>query len=666
MGTGSMKHIRNDAAHASPAPLDNERPDRLHSGDANRLSAKEAGYGGRRVSQLDDAQREAVANDALAGASGSLPYRVEMEAQFGRSFGDVRVADSDQARQSLASVGADGVSRDKSVAFREPSPSRKAVAHELTHVAQAELGGGASRGHAEQEAFRVEGQLGRGGPVGVSSGVGAGIAHFRDPDDSLADLYGMQAQPAFSPFTMQQNLAVDERNPIDWRMLTQAPPDPFELVDCTVKSHPPQRPKDPAEAREDRCHPGHHQRDDRFDEPVWPQLQRQQFWSAFETGSMQAQSAHDMMANDVGLFRNAERDEQLQALGFVMNKGFKGDMATLAEQQQVPQRGGAAVGALFDGNQDLKLSKHDQRAIDQTASNAQKGKGKIDDAMLDTIAADNGVKEALSTISGATDGVMRGASLLRAAHHAIEFEKYADAADDARAEIQELQDEVKQKKDVVAAITGLASGIVFAAGGDLGDAINQVGVVAGIVLDYTSDDKMKVLEAKLRGAKQGMKTERAAELSARLAAANRAVSQALHTVAAAKSNLLQALTQRRKAYNAAGRAAGAQVDAPDSRHKVAGILSAIPIVEIVVGRARAIAQKATAPAYTKDAGHGLAMAAYHGWPVATSFMRACGELNYCKTYFGTVAADWQDRLDALLEVKERIGGSRPQAPPTSE
>ena len=661
-----MKHLRNNAAHASPAQFDEERPERHHHGDASLLSARDAGYGGRRASQLDGAQREAVASDALAGASGSVPYRAEMEARFGRTFGDVRVADSDQARQSLASVGADGVARDNSIAFREQSPSREAVAHELTHVVQAERGGGDSREAAEKEAFSAEASLGRGSLSDAKSGLGAGVAHFRDPDDSLAELYGLQAQPAFPAFSMQSNLALDERNPIDWRMLTQAPPDPFELIDCTVKSHAPQRPKDPAETRDERCHPGHHQRDDRFDEPAWPQFQRQQFWSAFETASMQTQSAHDMMASDVGLFRHAERDEQLQALGFVMNKGFKGDMVTLAEQQQVPQRGGVAVGSLFDGNQDLKLSKHDQRAIDQTTRNAQKGKGKVDDAMLDTIAADNAVKEALSTIRGATDGVMRGASLLRAAHHEIEFEKYANAADDARAEIQELQDEIKKKKDVVAAITGLASGIVFAAGGDLGDAINQVGVVAGIVLDYTSDDKMKVLEAKLRGAKQGMKTERAAALSERLAAANRAVSQALHAVAAAKSNLLQALTQRRKAYNAAGRAAGAQVDAPDSQRKIAGILSAIPIVEIVVGSARAIAHKATAPAYTKDAGHGLAMAAYHGWPVATSFMRACGELNYCKTYFGTVAADWQDRLDALLEIKERIGGSRPQAPPTSE
>jgi hypothetical protein len=98
-----------------------------------------------------------------------------------------------------------------------------------------------------------------------------------------------------------------------------------------------------------------------------------------------------------------------------------------------------------------------------------------------------------------------------------------------------------------------------------------------------------------------------------------------------------------------------------SKHKSAGILAAIPIVEIVIARARSLSQR-KAPAYSEDAGRGLGIASYHGYREASSFLRAAGELNYCNVYFGIVAGDWEERRQALLAVKDRIGGPRPGQP----
>ena len=79
----------------------------------------------------------------------------------------------------------------------------------------------------------------------------------------------------------------------------------------------------------------------------------------------------------------------------------------------------------------------------------------------------------------------------------------------------------------------------------------------------------------------------------------------------------------------------------------------------MVARASALCQESIAPAYDEDAGHQLALATVRGNPKAGAFLRACGELDYTKLYFETVEADWQERLEALLQVKETVGGSRP-------
>jgi LysM repeat protein len=116
----------------------------------------------------------AAFSHATSGAGGAVPHRAEMEASFGQKFSDVSVhAGTDRARQGLASLGARAATRGRSVAFKDSSPTREVVAHELAHVVQQERTGATSTkngsvssgGPSERAADRAAESVCRGEPV---------------------------------------------------------------------------------------------------------------------------------------------------------------------------------------------------------------------------------------------------------------------------------------------------------------------------------------------------------------------------------------------------------------------------------------------------------------------------------------------------------------------
>src|SRR5262245_55098586 len=97
-----------------------------------------------------DQQRTSAAADAdvQAGEKSAflpmaLPYRQEMEASFGESFGDV------QASTGLREPGVQASAQGNQVAFASTEPSKFLVAHELTHIVQQRRGGGVERANYE-------------------------------------------------------------------------------------------------------------------------------------------------------------------------------------------------------------------------------------------------------------------------------------------------------------------------------------------------------------------------------------------------------------------------------------------------------------------------------------------------------------------------------------
>lgn len=497
-------------------------------------------------------------------------------------------------------------------------------------------------------------------------------AESRGPSASAVDegrlFFGWRPlQPVSGPAARDPDEA-----PVSWEHARVAPPNPFEFFSCTVTGTVPSRTPGPvgpatprrAEPTSAPCASEHHH-EPRSDSvratPELSQDRREGYWAAFAAVSQVAEERHEVVGERVEEFRHAERDQQLRALGYIVPVGFTGDLWTLTDAQHVPYQDGMAVGALFDGEGELHLDKHEQRAIDASGKAMGHGKGGIERSLLVTVQADEGLKMAISsvgraaeTLSARLEGVHQAIALIEASHAAAR-------AGELRAQLDQLRADTARGVEIVGTLMSFAKGVVHGAEGEIGDAIGEIGTLAATIMGHLDDPRMHRLEQALE--REELAEQHATEdaLAHGLKEAKLGAHAAMRGVSAASSGLNQAMTQRRLAYNDLGLAAGRQVSGPQrSRRKIAAILAAIPLVELVVGRARALAgDDVRTPEYDQAAGRGLGMALYHDVPVARAFLRACGELTYTRDYFGIVEGEWQQRLFALRQVKDRIGGRRP-------
>jgi hypothetical protein len=114
---------------------------------------------------------------AAAGEVGEVPFRGEMEAAFGVNLGGVA------AYAGADGLGAPAAAEGSTIAFSDPAPSRKMVAHEVAHVLQA---GNHGAGDAESEADRAGMRVADGGKAGPMRS-GAGGVHHWEPGDAHDD-----------------------------------------------------------------------------------------------------------------------------------------------------------------------------------------------------------------------------------------------------------------------------------------------------------------------------------------------------------------------------------------------------------------------------------------------------------------------------------------------
>lgn len=124
---------------------------------------------------------------ATSGPATEVPYRAEMERAFGRPFGNVQAhLGSEGASAGLSQIGAHAAAHGDVVAFRDASPSRGLVAHELAHVVQQSHGGsgvqaksvGARGGSAEQRADAAADAVVRGEPVPDVGTADSDVVHL--------------------------------------------------------------------------------------------------------------------------------------------------------------------------------------------------------------------------------------------------------------------------------------------------------------------------------------------------------------------------------------------------------------------------------------------------------------------------------------------------------
>ncbi|MEO7732191.1 MAG: DUF4157 domain-containing protein, partial [Kofleriaceae bacterium] len=129
-------------AGASTRQIDNPGP--------GKTSLVEQAYGAgegtifRKASGAPAAAEPGAAfSHATSSAPSQVPFRGEMESAFGQSFGDVQAhVGGAETAEGLSAIGARAAAHGNSVAFRDASPGKDLVAHELAHVVQQRNGGG--------------------------------------------------------------------------------------------------------------------------------------------------------------------------------------------------------------------------------------------------------------------------------------------------------------------------------------------------------------------------------------------------------------------------------------------------------------------------------------------------------------------------------------------
>jgi len=143
------------------------------------------------------AGNQAVQN--LFGGGRPLPesLRGEMERRFDADFGAVRVHDHDDAHAAAGALGAKAFTYGNDVVFSkdryapDTAEGRKLLVHELAHVIQqssrADLMTGGYRA-AEAEADGIAEAYAGGGPLGITTTTGVGIARVPE-DDAEIDLH---------------------------------------------------------------------------------------------------------------------------------------------------------------------------------------------------------------------------------------------------------------------------------------------------------------------------------------------------------------------------------------------------------------------------------------------------------------------------------------------
>jgi hypothetical protein len=460
-----------------------------------------------------------------------------------------------------------------------------------------------------------------------------------------------------------------DETPLSWANERVAPPTPFERFNCTAEGDAPERLASPSHSARKRepTEPVHHTPHHRPEHQLLPESElpdfsndrRSKYWNAFKAVSADAQARHIEMGMHLENFRHAEGDPTLGQLNYkVKSLSVAQDLPTLTDKQHVPRDNGVTVGSLFDGDNNVRLDKHDQQAINGASGAIAKGKGEFDNRMLDAHTSDARLRENIDRTKEALLAIQEAASRVSAAASAIAAHRASGEADDLRAEIDELKGEASDAKEIVDIVLGVVTTAVYAATGEAGDAINQLGVVAGTLLGHVNDKRIAVAMGKLAKAEKLHRSATSTRLAADLQTARVGLLRANVALTINGDGLHAVLSERRKIYNNLAFAAANEIPCPErSQHKIAGMLAAIPLVEMVVAGARVLGSVTTPPSNAL-AERGLGMAAYHGMPVAAAFQRACGELNYTRTFARSVQGEWSERLHALLEIKTRIGGLR--------
>ena len=392
-------------------------------------------------------------------------------------------------------------------------------------------------------------------------------------------------------------------------------------------------------------------------------IRRNHYWKAFAAKASEMRAVHASVRTTVNAFTNARQDPQVAALDFQLPPNVDGDLGSMADQVQLPEQGGRALGGLFYGNDSLALTPNDQIGMEGVASAVRDGHApEIGEKRRVVYAADRRLTASLRNVGGAVKRLERMQAKLSSAIVALGRRASEQRASDVQARIDALQAEIQSTQSVVQRTASFFAAIAHVAEGGVGDAIEKIGELASEAVSHSHDAQLAALSAeKLAATVDGASfLDEQLRLSTREGLAG--VAEASHGLAAQIDGVLIALSERRSAYSGLGASVGSHVPAEQesSRGKLAAIPAALPIVEMVVAKAGAIREAAAIPRYDEGAGRGLGMAQRHNHPAGASFLEAARDV-ISSAHYGTKEEEtWRRRRDQLFVATDRMVGPRPE------
>lgn len=633
---------------------------------------------------MDPEQVHAQAAAGVQGPGGAMPHAESIKKSFGRHapiVDGIQAHVGGRAADAATAIGAIAFATGNAVAF-QASPDLFTAAHEAAHVVQQRAGvhlrsGIGESGDAyEQNADAVA--------TAVVNGESAEHLLICGTGERSSSVQRRDANHDGSHDAWEDSSAFrtpDDEVEVNWhqRVKWQDPGSAFVVRDVVPGNVVPT----PDNAVLAKAQP--HQHDDNDPIPLRSGsalppvvlhhndlVRRQAHWEAYAQAASLVQSMQEDIKGDFDRFIAAEKDPNLKALGLPGNTS-KGSMTDLISQQQVP-RGGLQVGELFTSDNMLNTSPQDQQAIATVADAAAQGHSDLEEKFLSTEASDSELQEKIAALSAAAHDVTASKSGLATAVKAIEQAAAERDKGAAAAELAQLAAESASVKSMLGFITTAPGKLISLAAtaepakvgapaGPTGGGVNPLsaaGTVASLLLDAVPDERMVDAQRKLELADLRIQDAKAGQLQLHLEAAKADTFAKIAHMRAARSALHTALTNRRKSYLVAGKAAGqAAVGPKASQDKVAGIIAAIPLVEQAVASLRNLVDKSlySESTYSRSAGIGYGIALHHQFPEASALAPAIGTLGYIHAQYAEKLYDWSQRLTALLSAKEQIAGT---------
>lgn len=614
------------------------------------------------------------------GSGSPLPNEVRsfMEPRFGVNFSQVRVHTDSNAVQMNRNLGAQAFTHGHDVYFGAgKSPTDlQLTAHELTHVVQ-QTGGESSHSHTAGVQRSAINNISKGTANTIQRNPLLGF-----PSSSISDLPDM--------------------HPVNWSELAQPQSPPLEIAPVEMKraitgSHPPAAPLPPASdpwaslSAADICNPNHHAPPrPRFDFSTLINIERQQAWSAIGQDISAVQDGWNAVVPLANAFNIAENDRTLQNPEFGLQPFDRGvgTLEGLAGQQRVPRTGArkaTTVDSLFELPQsdpdirrfgtDVNITSRESRGIDRASQSSE-----VEQAVLKVQAVEAELQSAVSNVQAKVDFVEAAAHSVDAAAAGVRLVEAQHQQADAQSQVDSLKGERDRVKNNVktvitlvkslvslgvAAGAGAASASASGASGGLtlkdanGPSADILGVIADRIVDAAYAEQISEAQTALSVAIASVRQAAGEQATSALLAANSELQARHRELNSARFAVVDVLIRRRSAYSqlatSAARRSGGSTSTQD---RIAGMVAAIPIVEVVVARSSSVlsaAERGLNVSYSNSSGIGFSMARYAGYSQADSFVNHLAMLRGLQIEMTITHNFWRERLSSLQAIVTRLG-----------